>query len=202
MNSDLTIIKHLLQENRDEILAKSLLNCHAEGLHSVMLSFNPGAIIRLFFADTNHTLWKNTIKSTDWSIAAHPHHCNVMLVPVMGFTYNLLFSINGEPNLRLNEYLYSSKITGDKGAFQFQRVRGLYCGGSSQLTDDGMHLKASHIHSVFVGEGKRSAWLVLEGREDKDYKPLCWTPKVPTIEPSFYQPMTEAMLHYIERQIL
>lgn len=53
MNS---LIKHLWENNRKEIISKSIKNCHVKGLHSIMLLQSKNKTIRMYISDYNSEL--------------------------------------------------------------------------------------------------------------------------------------------------
>jgi len=56
-NNYCDLIRHFVRENEDEVLAKSLLHCHGNNIHSIMLSEKKnGGTIRLFVAEPGHNL--------------------------------------------------------------------------------------------------------------------------------------------------
>lgn len=163
------LIRHLLQENEEEIVAKSFLNCHVEGLHSIMLLNSPSKTIRLYITDTNHKLTTN-------NLAIHPHHCNVTLHQIYGNMINCNYAVE-QGGIVYNKFEFSSGITGSLG---FKKI------GTEKLKlekayvlspGDCVTLPAETLHTVECAKDKVSAWFVYEGRENPEYKPLCYSTK-------------------------
>ncbi|HEX7313262.1 MAG TPA: hypothetical protein VF297_05050 [Pyrinomonadaceae bacterium] len=174
-------VEHLLAEHLDEIVSRSLLHCHAPNLHSVVLLDVPEKRVRLFVAETGHTLWSNGPEvlrdGGPLSIAFHPHHCNITLCAVAGEVRNWRARPDSaRAKFELDRFNYNSAITG-KGA-DFRRV-----GRDGFLTrcvetvraGESVRMAADEIHTVQVARGKSAAWLVFEGREDPKYLPYAWS---------------------------
>lgn len=181
------LINHLLDNNKEEILQKSIRNCHAIGVDSIMLLEAPGKTIRLYVCNPHHELWK------DDAIAYHPHHCNLTLLCVHGSFINDVAQFQDHPNGGYRKYLYKSKIKDNESGFDFQGFATLeMCVSRRYQEDQFVEMHASEIHTVQVARDKSAAWLVFEGREDINYKPFCWSSGDPNTKLSLelYQPMT------------
>jgi hypothetical protein len=179
-------LRHQLSNNLEKIVERSLLNCHAEGLHSIMLLEKPEETIRLFVADKNHVLWKNNFinageyLSEEMSVGFHPHHCNVTLFPVKGMFANwIVEENNSEGDIEAIKYAYQSEITGGEIGFKFLHLCRLktlsFEFHSSVLSPLGVPMKAREKHTVFVPKGKPAAWIVFEGAEDTNYQSVCYS---------------------------
>lgn len=185
------LIKHLVHEHLPEIAAKSLLNCHVQGLHSIMLIDTPERRVRLFITDETHQLHLNTCNNLG-SLAAHAHHCNITLHMVQGAMVNLEYILH--PRGDLQAYYYTSGILNEQGSFDqaevcpalFEDARMLEAGMS-------LHLPAHLIHSVQVNEGMVAAWFVYEGAKDPAYQSYSYSNN--NLEQSsfahLYKPMSE-----------
>lgn len=174
------LVKHLIENHLAEIVDKSLLNCHAIGLHSIMLLDTPEKRIRLFVCDEDNTLYRNLPEHQDkhpMSIAFHPHHSNVTLHCVHGEVLNWVMAekITGR---NLIKYSYQSQITSEEGKMAFVRT------GQVRLktqklhwmsAGDSINMGAKEIHTIGCHEGEIAAWFVFEGKEDVTYDPVCYT---------------------------
>lgn len=214
------LIKHYLLHNLEEVLAKSLMNCHCIGLHSIMLSDVPGRRIRLFIADDNHEMWKNHFTEDElMSVGFHAHHCDITLDVICGEITNWVIAeipIEDTKKLQhiksrldpgiLNAYRYTSAITtgemgikdvGLSGYFECKKY-------TSHVHYGAAFMKANEIHTVYVEAGKVAAWMVYEGKEDPDYLPYIYSISKPEVLPSgylYYQPMSYSMLINLLRKI-
>lgn len=176
------LVKHLLENNFDEILSKSLLNCHCVGLHSIMLLESPGKTIRLFIAEPGNLMYTNYADSNlesreDMSICFHAHHCDVTLHCIKGIFLNwIIEESEAKDAFWLRKFVYNSKIT--KGEIKFgevgrtkvrtKKVTNVYSGET-------IYMKANELHTVACSKTLYTAWLVYEGSEDKNYKSLCYS---------------------------
>lgn len=191
------LIEHLWRENRDEILIKSILHCHQKHVHSIMLLEAPERTIRLYIAMEGHELYKNYPHNWDngMSIAFHPHHCNLTIHVLKGYLRN----ITGKPvtedqrGYRVSEYRYTSQIT-STGA-KFEKLCDCKIQPLQEIAlraGDMLHLEAKEIHTVACDRNTVTAWLVYEGKEDRNYKPLCYTNVDPNTQiDGLYQKPTE-----------
>jgi len=172
------LIKHYFKNNQKEVLAKSFLNCHIKGLHSIMLSDSPGKMIRLYITDKNHELRENVL-------SVHSHHCNLTLICMHGLFMNKEYSevdpdAGSKENSSLlytfNKFKYVSAIKEGESKFlllgeqilRYKNIEYVYQGHS-------LYLEADQLHSVHVNQGEIAAWLVLEGEEDPDYESVCYS---------------------------
>src|SRR5688500_12968780 len=83
--------------------SKSLRDCHAVGVDSIVFQVEP--TVRAFFCNENHNFWRN-VPGEKLSIAIHPHHCDITLVPIFGTMYNVVAIAAG--------------VTGEYRAFKFE----------------------------------------------------------------------------------
>jgi hypothetical protein len=143
-----------------------------------MLHDQPGNRIRLFYASEQHTLFRNPAHTmtSDMTLSVHPHHCDLTLVRLFGRPINVTGEMSADARGRFHECLYSSAILGGKGAleptgrmFEFKDRR------ERVIPLTGVAMAAPELHTVFVERGLPAAWLVLEGKPDPNYKPLCFT---------------------------
>jgi len=179
------LIQHLLANNINEIMAKSLLDCHVKGVHSIMLLESPGKTIRLYIATEEHELWRNTILNALLgysSVGYHAHHCALTLHCIYGDILNSIITEKGvdkETPLTLNRWNYKSPVTNAKGYFELPAdmpCDHFKVSNQQWINEKGyLYLKASDIHTVYVRKKEKAAWLVYEGREDPLYKPYCWS---------------------------
>lgn len=212
------LIKHYLLNNLEEVLSKSLMNCHCIGLHSIMLSDVPGRRIRLFIADDNHEMWKNHFTEDEpMSVGFHAHHCDLTLDVIYGEITNWVISevlierdkfrqpLALDPGL-LNAYRYTSAIT--TGEMEIQEVGVSFAFKCEKYITYAQYgaafMKANEIHTVYVEADKIAAWMVYEGKEDPDYIPYIYSTSKPEVLPSgylYYQPMPYSMLINLLRKI-
>jgi hypothetical protein len=188
------LVQHLVRENLAQIAAGSLLHCHVRGLHSIMLIDTPEQRIRLFIATKDHQLYHNTAETLG-SLAAHPHHCNITLHCIKGGFTNLMY--RQKPVLQEVEYVaytYQSAILTGVGSFaRAEAPSAVFVGSVDVERGDSLALAANAIHSVYITQGRETAWFVYEGREDKNYSSLSYSDQ-PLDKTSFeglYFPMPE-----------
>jgi len=170
------LIKYYWENNKQFIIDNSYLNCHVKGLHSIVLAKNNDKLIRLYITEYDNDLIRND--ETGITLGFHAHHCDLTLIVLKGTIYNLNLKLGHEDNRPLSKYEYTSKIT--KGESNFKLIPEIF-----QFYDiyrqilkkgDSIHLKADTIHTIFLKENKsRCAWLVLEGKEDENYKSIIYT---------------------------
>jgi len=164
------LLNHLLRQNWETILNKSLKNCHVKGLHSIMLIDSPGQTVRLYIAERDHDMAGD-------NLALHPHHCNLTLEVVRGKINNITYRTGKSVETRA-KWLYQSQITTGKMGFTLIDLidRSLIQNSSKILQQgDVIGMNASTIHTVKVNKGELAAWFVYEGMEDPNYVPYCWS---------------------------
>lgn len=171
-------IRHLWRTNRKEIIEKSILNCHAVGVHSIMFVDKPGNTVRLYYTDMAHTLWKR--EDLRLSVGFHAHHCDLTLYCIKGKIENWIVKENLiTPKGFLTEikkYLYTSKILKGETNFQDKGITYIEEIGSKYLhIHQSIRLKAQDLHTIVVPRNLTSAWFVFEGHEDPFYVPYVYT---------------------------
>ncbi len=173
------LIQHLIGNNFDEIVLKSFLNCHAKGLHSIMLLDSPEKTIRLFVTDPDHELYKNN--KADYhihqmSVAFHAHHCNITIDVVKGCIANWIVS-EGKGGILADQFKYRSAITDEETNFELIEKKCPLRTDEYTFLNEGESapMKANVLHTVYVPKGQVAAWLVYEGKEDKEYESLAYS---------------------------
>lgn len=150
---------------------KNLLNCHSVGLLSFPISFEDGLYKRIFFADTNHNLWK------PFEIAVHPHHVDIKITVLGGILFNMLFEESDDKGEMLKKYQWNSHILNGSGGFEYlgeQRLKLLSANvyGSEESTI----MKACELHTVQVAKRETAVWLIEETIPTCDYFPVNYSP--------------------------
>ncbi len=173
------------------VASKSIRNCHALGVDSLLFRDTPGAMIRAFVCRPEHELWLNCpTLDFPFSVGLHPHHCDVTLAPIYGSAYNVTHR-PGFGNTMLQAFEYESEITGKGGKFTrlgFSRGFNL----QKTLIDHPVAMKAREIHTIFVPKDEGAAWFVLEGAENPNYRSVTYSNcdlEQATFD-GLYQPMT------------
>lgn len=196
------LVDHLLTCNREQILSRSLMHCHAHCVHSIMLLECPGKTIRLFVAEPGHLLGGNN--PIDFrerqSVGFHAHHCELTLVPTTSSVWNWTVEKDaptGWESFVCDEFQYQSAIT--HGKIGFEKI------GSRQLATkefrkmhagEAVYMDAEQIHTVYVPSLTWGAWFALEGRENPAHDNHCWSMSALDKEDfsGFYKPMAETEL--------
>ncbi len=146
---------------------KNLLNCHCIGLHSFPISLDENGLYkRVFYADTNHELWKPI------QIAIHPHHVDIKITVLDGELYNPMYQINENGEL-FNKYLWNSHILNCKGGFEFLGLEKLMqISNFKYSVGESIIMKACELHTVYVEKNKICVWLIEESIPTCDYFPI------------------------------
>lgn len=199
----------------EQLAAKSIVNCHAHGVDSLVLE-HPGlhgaprgsALARVFIAHRDHELWRNLPGENIMSVGYHAHHCDLRLVPIYGCIYNL--SVKPEelrisPKGRYREFMYESPITAEdrQGAFVATGNRYEFAPWIHRLSK-AIDMPAKEVHTIYVPRGEEAAWYVFEGAEDDLYTPLTWS-NADLEKFNFtplYQPMTVERYRALELQLI
>lgn len=182
----------------------AIANCHVKGVTSIVLHDEPERRLRLFYASPHHEIfYSRALHDSSMTLAIHPHHCDVTLIPVLGDVINEIYDLERCEDGLYQECAYASAITGTEASLRptghLFRVLGYE---TARLRKGGTFLPAEETHSVWVPRGRPAAWLVLEGREDPAYTPVCYTMN-PTFDTSeMYRPMTSLAVGALLRMIL
>lgn len=161
----------------EKIRSQSFLNCHVEGLDSFVLDDTPGRMVRVFVARKFHPLWQNDLTfKFPMSVGFHSHHCDVKLIPIHGEVYNVVHNNIkvGYPK-PLPAFTFNSQIREGKGGFK--RLPGAigYLNLKIEKIQDSVSMRASVLHSIYVPRNTTAAWVVIEGKEDSNYKPFTYS---------------------------
>lgn len=151
---------------------KNYLNCHVIGLHSFPISYVNGLYKRVFYADTNHELWK------DFAIAIHPHHVDIKITILDGVLTNKTYKKldKADKGIIINEYKWNSHILNGNGGFEFIDTAILRHGSNLKYSKgESFILKACELHTVFVEKGKACCWIVEESKPTCEYFPLTYS---------------------------
>ena len=153
----------------------SLMNCHARGVDSLVLKGAP-QMVRIFLARPDHELWSK--EGEPLALGLHAHHCDVTLIPLFGPVENArvdLFPPRHPRHVRrLTPYHYHSPIRGEAGSFLSMGNRRSFTLRYVPL-ELPVSLKASELHTVSVPKGQLAAWMVVEGKEDRNYLPITYS---------------------------
>jgi hypothetical protein len=206
MKLNISSVASVSESQLEWIASKSIRNCHAKGLHSILFDDTPGARLRCFIAMSDHDMYNNR-DGYPLSIAIHPHHCDVRLIPIFGEMCNMtpVYRYQLEDCVYY-KYKYDSPITGKQGKFtrvQQWSTKGCSLYLSNKLLSHPIAMKAKEEHTVYVPEGRSAAWYVQEGDEDATYCNYCWSNTDLTkfdFSP-LYQPMDVAYLKHLLRVI-
>lgn len=179
----LSYLRHLVRENFQEILDRSLLNCHAKGVHSLIFSEISGRTIRMFHATKEHDLDRNAdaILSRDnprpMSVGFHPHRNNITFHVMRGKLNNIVVKETTRFDApRFNKFRYMSKIVNGEIGFKLDDVKPLRLYQFITLTEGQSDaLPADMCHTIHIEHGQSCSWLVFEGREDRGYENVCYS---------------------------
>lgn len=168
------LVRHLWRSHKDEITAKSILNCHCRGVHSIMLIEKPEQTIRLYVADWPNDLYKNYSFRDEMSVAFHAHHCDLTIHVLKGELRNRVAK-ESEQGTILSKFIYHSKIKDDD--IKFEKIGDVSVSVIKDLDllpYQSVFMPADTIHTVASPIGIITAWFVYEGKEDPNYKPYCF----------------------------
>lgn len=167
--------------NLEWMAQHSFVNCHAIGLDSILFKEKNPATgqgeLRAFITQKHHTLWQNWLPNV-FSLAIHPHHCDLTLIPRFGLFWNVRPGRVGHSNrLRnaiFNLYNYQSQIKTGEGRIKPTGVSAVPA-LEYELVQIPTFMRAYELHTVYVPAKLESAWFVQEGPEDAQYRPIMWS---------------------------
>lgn len=175
------LVEHLWKCNREEILNRSLLDCHAKGLHSIMLSDTPRNRIRLYVSmpDSDITTVKPMEDFQSPPISYHPHHCNLTLSCVSGTLFNNRIAPTWADDVdafEIDRYKYKSKINTGDIRFEYGGIAYMEHAAYHQVNaGQSLWMHAADVHTVLTWSGQLTAWFVFEGNEDPEYAPYAYS---------------------------
>lgn len=174
------LVTHLLHGGIDKITEQSILNCHAVGLHSIMLLNSPEQTIRLYVAYPHNELARNNDEDlSNFSLAFHPHHCDITIQVVKGTIFNWVVQNTDNPNsgFEMDCYKYNSEITNGKIGFKKASQNNIINSVRKEYISAGesVYMNASELHTVGASDKHLSAWFVFEGKEDKFYNNIAYS---------------------------
>jgi len=164
-----------------------IANCHAEGVHSLMLHDEPENRIRLFCTTPGHDL-----EHAEKTIGFHAHRTDIRLVPIAGVLRNIeprLIRTGLGVNNILHECRYSSAVLGEQPRLVSTGAKFRYFYDEDMvLGPQGVWLPARQLHTV-AAMSAATAWLVFEGKAAKKYDDRCYTPNLNWNTTGLYRPM-------------
>jgi hypothetical protein len=165
------------EDDIEAIAAKSIINCHALGVDSILFADTPSARVRAFIANPYHTLWRNYgSHGHSLSVALHPHHCDVVLKRIFGTIWNIK-PVGAIAGRRFSAHKYVSPITTGHGSFVRADPGDDILGRLTytEMNHQSISMKASEEHTIYVPHGSSAAWWVCEGDDDPNYNGLCYS---------------------------
>ena len=185
-------LKHLIKTNTKFIIENSYHDVHARGVDSLMLYKSPDLGIRVFIAQEHHELYRNMpfsikpFRGSELSVAVHRHRYPVTLIPIAGHIYNIEFfdadsyvpGHNKVIEVCLEEFQYKSALKG-VGSFKSSLRYKNFLQGEQNFEmplNVPVYMNMDQYHTIYVPEGQKAIWLVLEGREDEEnYESLSYS---------------------------
>lgn len=172
------LIRHLWRTQSGAIVNGSYLDCHARGLHSLMLIDKPGAVVRMFVATPDHELHRNfSLGHGSLSIAFHNHDAELTLHVVRGQIINVtLDQVSAGAAHPLRQFRYSSQIRDGRGGFT---ATGIVIGAATEprwLTPgETVFMRSEELHTVAIPKGTGAAWFVYEGAKNPAFSAIAYS---------------------------
>lgn len=142
------------------ILLKTRFDCHVKGLHSIPIDEKDGKLTRIFFTTSDHTMYNNGMLS-DMSLGAHNHRYNIRLEGLFGNPLNIMIQPNAGSGCILHSFKYQD---GEKMAYQ--GITQARIESVEKIGD--IFMPAHQVHTVYVPQYEKAAWLVEEGKTVAD----------------------------------
>lgn len=188
---------------------KSLFNCHALGVDSVVVSEENNQLVRIFFAwQAEHQLDNLHTDNGQFTVGVHNHKYNISLIPLVGSFINYEVFLGDEETRhgQLYEFEFQSGI-GSEMQLKYRNMRNIQSINLRELSPgDQRIMLAPELHTVIVPKdgSHLTAWMVIEGMEVNSslfYSPI----EEPSIDATdMYIPMKraeaeEALVYLLDR---
>lgn len=163
-------------------LMKSRLNCHNQGLHSIVFAEGVGGCLhRVFLTTPDHRMHLNCDLGA-MPLGLHDHWYNLSLECVHGIVVNVSVGVDPQcaEGVLLNKFQYFNPEVQTPDGNVSATINKL-----EVLTPDPscnfIRLGHEQLHTIFVPEGKQAAWIVREGAraKDKDFVTLLTHQAIP-----------------------
>ena len=204
--------------NIDEVVRRSVKNCHAKGVDSLLLWADGDKELRVFIAPRGqHTLESNNLAGFRYtlpmSVGLHNHRFKVTLVPLDGCVYNImaarphtldklvdvtsgLYEDRTPPQCYyLGGWRWDPALLGGTGRFvRTERLTSaVYVDRPRQLRT-ALRLPSDLLHTVCVDQYASAAWAVVSNGENKHHSKVCYTNDDLSLWSSsgYYIPMSRA----------
>jgi hypothetical protein len=170
-----------------------LLNCHAIGVHSLVLKKRAdGSLSRIFMTAHYHPLGRLFGPDGHFVIGAHNHDKPLRFRVLYGDVWNVALQAarSGEQRWTLYRYAFGSALDG--GEFAVGLACECYGFGLAVHPLDGLAMQTNESHTLIVSS-PAAAWLVDEGPAEP-VKKYIWSPRRDlTIQrhANLYRPMTD-----------
>lgn len=147
-------------------------NCHARGIHSVVLAkYDDGRPrLRMFVATEDHELWRNDAPGCGdarMSLAIHAHRSPLTLTRIQGNPMQVEacpWSVRpagpGESVVSLGRWRYRSQILTGHGQFTLLGSERFVV--RKPYVFDCIRMEAADLHTIYVPRGEYAAWTVHE----------------------------------------
>ncbi len=157
---------------------KSIKDCHAIGVNSIVLEQNDKKLIRVFYTKPHHVIWKNKDPfSKELAIAFHSHHCDISIEVVYGIMTNITATVKKEiSSSNICGWKFQSAIKNTNGSFEksnnftLESIEEETIGPKKLIV-----MPANKLHTVYVEQDKEAAWIIREGNEDPNYDNTCYS---------------------------
>lgn len=184
-----SLLFHHRDRARRAVPYNAIANCHAMYLESIVLHDEPGNRVRMFVAKPGHTLWRNGDSGAGFSIAIHPHHCDIHLVGLFGGATNHVYAMTPNPAGDFHQMRYRSAITQGEAKLEPSGARADMHLLRAESLSINPFLRAHELHTIHLHSELEAAWLVIEGASNPSYEQVCWTNEPAPDLSELYKPM-------------
>lgn len=166
----------------DLALKRSYKNCHAKGLHSIVLNQSAnGELTRFYYTTSDHFLEQNLIPEVKTTIAIHSHRFDLKFTTLRGEMINVTYRFPLENELAESTifaaWKFQSQILTGQGSFLKQeRPQKLLFQDACALSEKhSIVMKSTDLHTVGVYQGQIAAWMVEETNFNPHHNDICYT---------------------------
>jgi len=193
----LECLLEFVRDADDAALMKSVKQCHAKNVSSIVIRNDDGSLFRAFLAWPGHPLADNR-PGGNLAVGVHDHRYEVSLLKIVGDIENVTYERTTSGGFELDEWLFESGIeSGVPVVTRVGRQRIAESRREQLLTSSYVTISADSLHDIEC-RGV-CGWYVQEGCREKDRTTLFTSGSVSTDGPyERFKSRTDVVSHVLQ----